>query len=286
MKHAAHRAGKVKRTAKHASALHTTHAAETLQQAVEREVNAMPRTRREMRAYARSKTRKLRRNISGAVVLLFGTVGTTITAMNSHLLDSTVAVAAAAQENQGAHTVQATLTDTQIKVSRSSERSELTQETQSTQTMGAAWTVNTSSAATLDVNNLATRKGYGISASEVTHPTGDTGNAYAFSQCTWWVYTRRHQLGLPVGSHFGNGWQWANSARKLGYTVDRTPEVGAIIVFQRGQEGSDPEYGHVAIVEKINPDGSIVTSECGAVMQGKTYSRTLKNVSDFEYIHS
>lgn len=37
------------------------------------------------------------------------------------------------------------------------------------------------------------------------HVTGDVGNAYAFSQCTWWAYVRRHQLGLPVGSHMGNG---------------------------------------------------------------------------------
>ena len=33
------------------------------------------------------------------------------------------------------------------------------------------------------------------------HATGDVGNAYEFSQCTWWVYVRRHQLGLPAGSH-------------------------------------------------------------------------------------
>lgn len=120
------------------------------------------------------------------------------------------------------------------------------------------------------------------------HGTGDVGNAYAFSQCTWWVYLRRHQLGLPVGSHMGNGNMWANSARRLGYWVDRKARhVGDIMVFQAGQAGTDPFYGHVAVVEKINPDGSIETSECGAAMAGRTYSRTYaaNEISSYEFIH-
>lgn len=118
------------------------------------------------------------------------------------------------------------------------------------------------------------------------HGTGDSGNSYEFSQCTWWAYTRRHQLGLPVGSYFGNGNQWASSARSLGYWVDNTPHnVGDIMVFKSGQAGADSYYGHVAIVERINPDGSVTTSECGAAFRGKTYSRTYTNIHDFQYIH-
>ena len=52
------------------------------------------------------------------------------------------------------------------------------------------------------------------------HADGDTGNAYSFSQCTWWAYKRRHELNLPAGSHMGDGAMWADSARKLGYWVD------------------------------------------------------------------
>ena len=118
------------------------------------------------------------------------------------------------------------------------------------------------------------------------HPTGDSGNAYSFSQCTWWAYKRRQELKLPVGSYLGNGAQWADSARALGYWVDNTPRhVGDIMVFRTGQEGASSVYGHVAIVESINPDGSITTSECGASLQGRTVSRTFTNVSDFQYIH-
>jgi surface antigen len=120
------------------------------------------------------------------------------------------------------------------------------------------------------------------------HPTGDTGNAYEFSQCTWWAYTRRHQLGLPVGSHFGNGDQWADSAKRLGYWVDNAPRhVGDVMVFAAGQDGSDAFYGHVAIVESIAKDGSITTSESGAVLNGRTVSRTFsaKQAAEHLFIH-
>jgi surface antigen len=133
----------------------------------------------------------------------------------------------------------------------------------------------------LDVNKDVLPAGF-----NPNHATGDSGNAYSFSQCTWWVYVRRHQLGLPVGSHFGDGHQWASSAQALGYWVDNTPRnVGDIMVFRTGQEGSSSTYGHVAIVEKINADGSVVTSECGSSYNGKTFTRTFTNVHDFQYIH-
>lgn len=120
----------------------------------------------------------------------------------------------------------------------------------------------------------------------VGHPTGDVGNKYPFSQCTWWVYIRRHQLGLPVGSYFGNGHQWDESARRLGYHVDNNPTVGSIMVFERGQYGADYMYGHVAVVERVNANGTVTTSESGAVMNGRTYSRTIGNVHAYSYIHN
>lgn len=125
-----------------------------------------------------------------------------------------------------------------------------------------------------------------VSSGTVGHATGDVGNMYPFSQCTWWAYIRRHQLGLPVGSYFGNGGDWASSARALGYKVNHTPSVGAIVSFAPGQNGSNAQYGHVAIVERVNSDGSIYTSNCGAVMQGRIYYQTVYNASAYWYIHS
>ena len=120
------------------------------------------------------------------------------------------------------------------------------------------------------------------------HATGDSGNAYSFSQCTWWVYIRRHQLGLPVGSYLGNGGQWADSAKKLGYWVDKTARhPGDIIVFAPGLYQSSKVYGHVAVVEKINADGSITTSECGSRYNGKPFTRTFTKAQQqpFQFIH-
>lgn len=135
------------------------------------------------------------------------------------------------------------------------------------------------------------RKAY--KASEPTgfdpdHATGDSGNAYSFSQCTWWTYVRRHQLGLPAGSYMGDGRMWADTARRLGYWVDNEPMVGDVIVFQPGQAGADGYYGHVGVVENvIESEGEkyVVTSESSAEYNGSHFSRILPNPESYEYIH-
>ena len=114
----------------------------------------------------------------------------------------------------------------------------------------------------------------GSSSSNPGFRSGDSGNAYPWGQCTWWAYVRRHQLGLPVGSYFGNGAQWANSARSYGYRVDQSPSVGAVIVFAPGQDGADPVYGHVAIVEAVYGN-RILISESNARGLGVISNRTL-----------
>lgn len=54
-----------------------------------------------------------------------------------------------------------------------------------------------------------------------------------------------------------------------GYTADgyqrgNTPKVGAVICWRKGQVGNDSDgAGHVGIVEVVNDDGTIVTSESG-----------------------
>lgn len=71
------------------------------------------------------------------------------------------------------------------------------------------------------------------------HATGDGGDDYPYGQCTWWAYERRKQLGLPVGGRFGNGGQWADSARALGFWVDRTPRAGETLYGRLTAETTD-----------------------------------------------
>lgn len=63
-----------------------------------------------------------------------------------------------------------------------------------------------------------------------------------------------------------------------GLTVGMTPKLGACMVWGQGSTstGSDGA-GHVAIVEKINPDGSIVTSESGYNARRAFWTQTRNN---------
>jgi surface antigen len=87
------------------------------------------------------------------------------------------------------------------------------------------------------------------------------GNAYAFGNCTSWAYERRVQLGHPVGSYWGNGATWDSSARAAGYIVDKNPTAGSVYQMPAFVDAYTGGYGHVGIVESVNPDGGVNVSE-------------------------
>jgi surface antigen len=121
--------------------------------------------------------------------------------------------------------------------------------------------------------------GYSTINSQIARASA--GNRYAFGNCTWYAYERRLQLGRPVGSFWGNAATWAMYARAAGYVVDNSPEVGAVM-----QNGGG--YGHVAIVESVNSDGSITVSEMNyAGNFNRVTSRTVGagTAAGFTYIH-
>lgn len=109
------------------------------------------------------------------------------------------------------------------------------------------------------------------------------GNTYYTGNCTAYVYDRRVELGLPVGAIWGNAATWARAASAAGLRVSNTPTVGSIL-----QNGGG--YGHVAIVEKILPNGDLELSEMNAYVSGGGWNivsgRILPaaNVSQYAYI--
>lgn len=95
------------------------------------------------------------------------------------------------------------------------------------------------------------------------------GNRYAFGNCTSYAYERRVQLGLPVGSFWGNAATWASYASAAGLRVDGSPAPGSIMQNSGGYGG----YGHVAIVESVNPGVSVTISEMNGFRWGGGFNR-------------
>lgn len=109
------------------------------------------------------------------------------------------------------------------------------------------------------------------------------GNRYDYGYCTWYVYNRRAELGRPVGSFWGNASTWEGYARGSGYLVNNTPAVGAVL--QNGWQARG--YGHVAVVESVNGDGSIFVSEMNYAGWNIKSTRTISagEASSYNYIH-
>ena len=83
---------------------------------------------------------------------------------------------------------------------------------------------------------------------------------YFLRNCTSWAAYRLMRLGVPASavSGLGNGGQWGRSAAGRGLAVDATPRAGdAAVVLPTGSQ----PFGHVAVVEAVNADGTISVSE-------------------------
>ena len=83
--------------------------------------------------------------------------------------------------------------------------------------------------------------GAGVDGSRDIHPVYGGDNSYPHGECTWGAKA----LAPWAGNNWGNGGEWANSARAAGFKVDQTPEVGAIASWDDGG------YGHVAVVTAV-----------------------------------
>lgn len=116
----------------------------------------------------------------------------------------------------------------------------------------------------------------------IRYGTPNNGN-YAWGNCTAYAFDRRAEMGRSIGANWGNAGSWAYFARNAGYVVDRTPEAGAVI----------QDWGHVAIVEAVLPNGDLQLSEMnyyafGASGANNTVSGRIlpaAYVGQYYYIH-
>lgn len=114
-------------------------------------------------------------------------------------------------------------------------------------------------------------------------------------QCTSWVLTRRPEIfevveltnareQIAAGQTTLRPRPWdaryiAQYAQQVGFTVTAYPQVGAVMVDQPGVDGAGPS-GHVAVVERVDGDGTFTVSEMNAQAgPGRVSNRTLSAAS-------
>lgn len=101
--------------------------------------------------------------------------------------------------------------------------------------------------------------------------SSSAGNTYYAGYCTWYAKQRRPDL----PNMLGNGGQWVANAAARGIPTGTTPRAGAIAEIP----------GHVAYVESVNGNGTIVISEMnGPAGFGVVGTRTVP-ASQYRYIY-
>ena len=89
------------------------------------------------------------------------------------------------------------------------------------------------------------------------------GSSLQFANCVFYAVGRFAEL-WSVWLPSKNAEDLWAAAQKLGLRTGQTPEPGALIVWAKGKTGDGSDgAGHVAAVEAVNENGSILTSESG-----------------------
>lgn len=120
-------------------------------------------------------------------------------------------------------------------------------------------------------------KGNGGYSTAIKGKPTDSG-CDVLANCVGYALGRFNEIG-GYGSckYLGNtnAENFANIAKQQGLTVQQKPTLGGCMVWAKGKVGNSTDgAGHVAIVEQINADGSIVTSESGWNCQNPFWTKT------------
>lgn len=103
---------------------------------------------------------------------------------------------------------------------------------------------------------------------------------YGMPNCTCYAFGRWQELlGKKPNLSTSNAENWYG--KNDGYSRGKTPKLGAVICYRKGQAGNASDgAGHVAIVEEIYSDGSILISESN---WGGTNFQTKKLDKNYTY---
>lgn len=99
------------------------------------------------------------------------------------------------------------------------------------------------------------------STSPTSTPSKGAYNWFPYPSCTWWADQRYYQLHgtfVPWRTQ-ADAWQWTARAYQYGWHVSNRPSVGAIVDLQPWVQGAYG-LGHVAIVEQVLSNGSVIAS--------------------------
>ena len=107
-------------------------------------------------------------------------------------------------------------------------------------------------------------------------------SGYGLPNCTCYAWGRFYEiLGQQPRLSLRDAENWYS--HDDGYERGDSPQLGAVICWRRGAVGDDSDgAGHVAIVEQINDDGSILTSN-SAYQGTKFYLKTLAPESNYSW---
>lgn len=95
-----------------------------------------------------------------------------------------------------------------------------------------------------------------------TPDPSDYGGIHPEGECTYYVDNRRREIGAPLeNSRLGDAGSWIPNAKASEMSTGNEPRAGAVMVYDYCQLNVSCRYGHVALVETVNDDGSVVVSE-------------------------
>ncbi len=112
------------------------------------------------------------------------------------------------------------------------------------------------------------------SSSTISGLVWGAGNGYIRGYCTWHAANRRAAVGNPLPTNLGNANSWYRNAIANGMDAGYEPRQYAVLWHVDTSIAGG--LGHVAFVERVNPDGSILVSDMNYPYYGRVTTRTIQ----------